>query len=98
MKKFKDLIKTPEYWQENIQNELFRQLTDYMEKTGKSQSRIAKELKVSKSYVSQILNGNFNFTLNKLIELSLYIGKVPDFNFISPESYISKEKSISRMN
>ncbi|MCX6162028.1 MAG: helix-turn-helix transcriptional regulator [Ignavibacteriae bacterium] len=98
MKKFKDLIKTPEYWQENIQNELFRQLTDYMEKTGKSQSRIAKDLKVSKSYVSQILNGNFNFTLNKLIELSLYMGKVPDFNFISPESYISKVNSISRKN
>ncbi len=40
MKIFNDLINTPEYWQENIQNELFRQLTDYMEKTGKSQSQI----------------------------------------------------------
>lgn len=91
MKKLKDLIKTPEYWLEEIQNELFRQLHDYMKKTGKSQSDIAKELKVSESYVSQILNGNFNFTLKKLIDISLYIGKVPDFNFSRPESFLSKE-------
>jgi len=90
MKKLKDLIKTPEYWLEEIQNELFRQLHDFMKKTGKSQSDIAKELKVSESYISQILNGNFNYTLKKLITLSLYMGKVPDLNFSRPESFLSK--------
>ena len=89
MKKFNDLVKTPDYWMEEIQNELYRQLHDYMKKTGKSQNTIAKDLKVSKSYISQILNGNFNFTLKKLIELSLYIGKVPEFKFLSSESYVS---------
>ncbi len=90
MKKFNDLVKTPDYWMEEIQNELYRQLHDYMKKTGKSQNTIAKDLKVSKSYISQILNGNFNFTLKKLIELSLYIGKVPEFKFLSSESYVSE--------
>ena len=80
MKKLKDLVKTHEYWVETIQNELYNELTTYMNKTGKSQNDIAKELGVSKSYVSQILNGNFNFTIKKLIDLSLYMGLLPNFS------------------
>jgi transcriptional regulator with XRE-family HTH domain len=37
-----------------------------------NQGDVAKKLGVSNAYVSQILNGNFNFTLKKLIELGCY--------------------------
>jgi len=90
MRKYKELIKSPEYWHEKFQNELYRQLKDFMDKTGKSQNDIAEDLKVSKSYISQILNGKFNFTLKKLIDLSLYMERIPELNFVLPEIYLSK--------
>ena len=45
--------------------------------------QLAKEFGVSKGYISQILNGNFNFSLSKLIELVLKIKKVPEIHFKS---------------
>lgn len=75
------LVKTPEYWLETVQNELFRQVTAYMKEKKINQTQLAQELGVSKGYISQVLNGNFNFTLSKLIELSLAIGRVPNLKF-----------------
>ena len=99
----KELIKTPEYWIEKLQNEIFRQVHAYMEKEGMNQSQLAIRLGVSKGYVSQILNGNFNFTIKKLIELSLSIDVLPEIRFkpFSEDNHrylydtISKSKSRS---
>ncbi len=77
----KELITTPEYWIEKLQNEIFRQVYAYMEKEGLNQSQLAIRLGVSKGYISQVLNGNFNFTIRKLVELSLSIGVIPDIRF-----------------
>lgn len=82
----KELIQTPEYWLETIQNELYRSVMAYMEEKNINQTQLAKELGVSKGYVSQILNGNFNFTLAKLIELTLAIGLVPNLRLEHPNS------------
>ena len=90
----KELIQTPEYWIETLQNEIFRQVYQYMDKENLNQSQLAKKLGVSKGYISQILNGNFNFTLKKLIELSIKIGVVPDLNFIPVNTYIEEETKI----
>ena len=76
-----ELIKTPEYWLEQLQNEIFRQVHAYMLNEGMNQSQLADKLGVSKGYISQILNGNFNFTIKKLIELSLSIGVLPEIRF-----------------
>ena len=67
--KYEELIKTPEYWLDVIQNEIFRQVHSYMQKENLNQSQLAEKLGVSKGYISQILNGNCNFTLKKLTEL-----------------------------
>lgn len=87
-----ELKSSPEYHLEVIQNELYRELKAYLEKEGISQSDFAKKLGVSKGYVSQVLNGNFNFTLAKLIELSLAIGKYPQFNLLP----IDKEEEVGK--
>lgn len=78
-----ELIKSPEYWFEEAQNELFRQVTDYIENEKINQTELAQRLKVSKGYISQILNGNFNYTLKKLIEISLAIGVIPKIQYKS---------------
>ena len=50
----KELITTPEYWIEKLQNEIFRQVYAYMEKEGLNQSQLAIRLGVSKGYISQV--------------------------------------------
>ncbi len=72
-----ELMRTNEYWFETLQNEIYRQVSDYLKNEGITQSQFAEQLGVSKGYVSQILNGNYNATLKKLIELSLAIKTAP---------------------
>ncbi len=76
-----DLIKAPEYWLETIQNEIFRQVAGYLKDNNMTQTQFAEQLGVSKGYVSQVMKGEFNYTLKKLIELSLAVGKAPVLEF-----------------
>jgi transcriptional regulator with XRE-family HTH domain len=75
--KREDILRRPAYWFEHEQNELYRQVIEYMERENINRTELANRLNVHKSYVSQILNGNFNYTLKKWIELCLAIGVVP---------------------
>lgn len=92
MKSFEALIQTEEYWLEEIQNEIFRKVHAYMEEEHLNQSQLADRLGVSKGYISQILNGHFNFSLKKLIQLSLALGLAPQLQF-KPLSEIAQKKA-----
>lgn len=87
-----ELLKSPEYWFENAQNELYRQVVEYKEKKGINQTELAEELGVTKGYVSQILKGEFNYTLKKLIEISLAIGKIPQIEYKTVTDVIAEDK------
>mgnify|MGYP000309578331 CR=1 FL=1 len=87
-----ELLKSPEYWFETIQNEIYRQVSEYLEKEGISQTELAERLGVTKGYVSQIMKGEFNYTLKKLIELSLAVGKVPVIDFKQADVFITEDR------
>lgn len=76
-----ELIKSKEYWLEKIQNTLYLELKEYISKNKLNNTLFANKLGVSKSYLSQVLNGNFDHKLSKLIELSLAIDKLPLVRF-----------------
>lgn len=76
-----ELIKSKEYWLEKIQNSLFVELENYIKKNNLNKTKFAEQLGVSKSYLSQVLNGNFDHKLSKFIELSLAIDKIPLIKF-----------------
>jgi transcriptional regulator with XRE-family HTH domain len=86
------LLKHPNYLLTKYQGEIYRQLTAYMEEHGVSQKEVAEKLGVSTSYVNQILKGNFNYTLKKLVEISLLMGKVPFIQFVSFDDYWALER------
>jgi transcriptional regulator with XRE-family HTH domain len=88
----KELLATPSYLLTKYQNEIYRQLVSYMDSNNLTQKEVAERLGVSGSYISQVLNGNFNFTLKKLIELGLMIGKVPYFEFVGIDEFWIKER------
>lgn len=86
------LLKQPNYLLSKYQAEVYRQLSAFMKDNNLSQKKVAKKLGVSNSYVNQILKGNFNYTLKKLIEISLLIGKVPSIEFLSFDDYWDQQK------
>jgi len=88
----KELLSTPNYLLTKYQNEIYRQLVTYMESNKLSQRDVADKLGVSDSYISQVLNGNFNFTLKKLIELGLFMNKIPCLEFITFNEFWLREK------
>lgn len=87
-----EILKSPEYWFEHAQNELYAQVVTYMEKEGINQAKLAKELGVTRGYVSQILKGEFNYTLKKLIDISLAIGQVARIEY-TPVNKVIEEDS-----
>lgn len=94
----KELIRTPNYLLTKFQNEIFRQLVHYMESNNLSQKDVADKLGVSGSYISQVLNGNFNFTLKKLIELGLMMDKIPNLEFVTIDEFWFSEKESQSKN
>lgn len=87
-----ELLQSPEYWFENAQNDLYGQVVDFMQKEHLNQTQLAERLGVSKGYISQILKGEFNYTLKKLIELSLAVGKIPQIEYKAIAEVLNEDK------
>jgi len=88
-----ELIQSKEYWMAKLQIDLFNQVETYMKKNGLNRVQFAEKLGVSKGYVSQILNGDADHRLSKLVELSLSIGLAPTLSFEDIDSLIEREKT-----
>jgi predicted XRE-type DNA-binding protein len=86
-----ELLKTPEYWFEQAQDELYRQVTEFMEKERINQTQLAEKLGVSKGYISQVMKGEFNYTLKKLIELAMAVGKIPTIEYKGIEQVVKED-------
>jgi len=90
----KELIKSEEYWTAQIQLDLFELIENYRKKNNLNKTELAAQLGVTKSYVTQILNGDFDHKISKLTGLALAFGKVPVLKFIDVEKYIKQNDSI----
>jgi len=90
MKSHKDLIKTKEYWLTNFQEDLYAEIEAYMQENNLNRTQLAAQLDVTEDYINQLLNGNFDQQISKLIELVLAIGKVPKLEIMDIEDYLKK--------
>lgn len=82
----KELITSKEFWLVKFQNALYEQVEKYLQENEISKTEFSKELGVSKGYVSQILNGDFDHKISKFIELSLAIKMIPLLKFESVDT------------
>ncbi len=88
---FSRILKESSYWVEGINGLLYNSILDYMEKNNLNRTQLAKELGLSKGRISQILNdGEINFSIEKLVEISLKINMFPILKFEDCDSYIDK--------
>lgn len=98
MKQREELYRTSEYWLETIQNEIFREVYQYMSDNNLNKAGFAKKMGFSRAYITQVLNGEFNFSLKKLIELSMAINKAPKVDFEDIDKFITeKENELNNM-
>ncbi|MEQ8425499.1 MAG: helix-turn-helix transcriptional regulator [Cyclobacteriaceae bacterium] len=90
----RELLRSPEYWFEHAQNDLYGQVVEFMEREGVNQTQLAERLGVTKGYISQLLNGEFNHTLKKLIDISLSIGVVPKIEYQSISNVVDEDNRV----
>ena len=90
--KREDILRNPGYWIAQIQTMLYNCAENYMKENNLNRSQLAKRLGVSKGYVSQLLNGDYDHKLSKLVELSLAFDVVPKVEFESIEDVINDDR------
>lgn len=93
-----ELLKSKEYWLTKIQIDLFNEVEKYMDKYKLNRTQLAEKLGVSKGYISQILNGDADHRISKLVELSLAVGVVPQLSFEDMEIVVKKDSLDAVMN
>ena len=98
MIELKEMMKYPEFWMEKVQNEIYYNLKRYQEEKSLNQTQLAQHLGFSKGYISQILKGEFNHSIKKLIELGLAINKILEVKFISFDEYLVQMYANSEIN
>ena len=89
-----ELLKSPEYWTTNLQMELYRQITEFMEKKGMSKTQLAEYLGCSTRDITQLLSGDSDFKISKFMEVSLALGKIPEVSFVDMDQYIENDNCV----
>ena len=89
-----ELISSREYWITKIQLDLFNQLEAYMKANNINRTQLADRLGVTKGYISQVLNGDFDHKISKLVDLALAIGKVPQIEYSGLQEFIATDHRI----
>ena len=89
--KRKELVQSREYWIADIQLNLFEIISNYLKSNSLSQTQLAEQLGVTKGYISQILNGEFDHKISKLVDLSLAVGCVPVVHFQDINTFLGDE-------
>lgn len=89
----KDVLQEPAYWITQIQIALYDCATRFMFETGKNKTELAQHLGVSKGYVSQLLSGDYNFSITKLVETAMLMGYVPQMNFKSMDEILLQDEA-----
>lgn len=89
-----ELLNSKEYWMVKFQQALYEEVAKYLAEHNLTQTEFAEKLGVSKGYVSQILHGDFDHKISKLIEISIAINKAPVIDFETLETAsVKKYKS-----
>jgi transcriptional regulator with XRE-family HTH domain len=89
--KREELLRSQEYWLTKIQNGIFNLIEQYRKEKNLNKTQLAAELGVTKGYISQVLNGDFDHKISKLVDLSLAFNKVPVISYIDMEEYLRNE-------
>lgn len=86
-----EFLKSEEYWIGQIQFDLFEVIAKYMEANNVNRTQLASRLNVTKGYITQVLNGDFDHKISKLVELGIACNVVPIVHFVDLDEYIEND-------
>jgi transcriptional regulator with XRE-family HTH domain len=72
--------------------DLFNEVEKYLKDNNLNRAKLALQLGVSKGYITQVLNGDFDHRISKLVELALSIGVVPSVQYKNINNVILEDK------
>lgn len=81
-----------EYWTAQIQMKLLKLIQTYLDSNNMTRTELAQKLGVTKGYVSQVMAGDYDHRISKMVELTMAIGYIPDINFKPAEENFSKSE------
>ena len=87
-----ELLRSPEYWTTKAQFDLYACAEDYMRSHQMNRTQLAEYLGVSKGYVSQLLNGDYDHKFSKFVELAMAFGVVPKIEFQSIDEALNEDR------
>jgi len=65
----------PEYYQETILLEVARRISDAMKENGMTRAELARKLAVTPAYITKVLRGNENFSLQTLARIAFTLNR-----------------------
>lgn len=86
-----EFLSSKGYWLSTIQLNLYAQLEEYMKDNNLNRTQLAEKLGVTKGYVSQLLNADFDHKISKLVDLALMMGKAPQINYKNLTELIAED-------
>lgn len=87
----KEILSSPEYWETKAQMDLYDCAVNFMKETNRNRTQLAEYLGVTKGYVSQLLNGDYDHRMSKFFELALAFGLVPQIKFVPVSDVIAMD-------
>lgn len=89
----KEILSSPVYWETKAQMDLYDCAVNFMKQTNRNRTQLAEYLGVTKGYVSQILNGDYDHRMSKFFELALAFGFVPQIKFVPIDDVIAIDEA-----
>lgn len=86
-----EILKDRNYIVSGLQLQLLNLIEDYMKENNLNRDKLAKQLNVSKGYVSQLLNVTYDHKISKLVDLALSCNAMPLLYFINLDRYIKDD-------
>lgn len=90
-----ELLRSKEYHAANMRYDLFGKVDAYLQEHKLTRAAFAERLGFTKSYVSQVLRGDSDVRVSKLVELSLAVELVPVLSFVRLSEYLRAEGKVS---
>ena len=88
-----ELLRSPEYWEEYIKIDLFNIVQDYLDENKLNRRELADRMGVSRGYISQVLNGDSDHRLSKIVAFALQAGKAPCIYFRDLEQALEDDRN-----
>ncbi|RYD83143.1 MAG: XRE family transcriptional regulator [Sphingobacteriales bacterium] len=86
-----EILNSESYWTSAIQLDLFNSIESFMEKNNLNKKQLAEHLNFSKGYISQVLNGEFDHKISKMVKLALACDSVPLMFFVDKDTFIKND-------